>query len=145
MRRPRPGVRTRPPTSRPGVVRTGAVTAEAARRARALLAQGRVADALRVTAPLAAEPDATAAVLSAHAAGLQAKGDREQALRFHERAALASPGSAVAQHNIAAVLGDLRRFDESREAAGRRGRAFFLGSRRAGGRVHGPAGPRCGC
>ncbi len=96
-----------------------AVTAEIARRARALLALGRVNDALAVTAPFANERGAVAAVLSAHAAALQARGDRELALRFYQLAALAAPGSCVAQHNVAALLGDLRRFEQAREVAER--------------------------
>lgn len=99
------------------VVGMAAVTVEAAHRARALLALGRVDGALAVTAPFATESGAPAAVLSAHAAALKAKGDREEALRFYKRAALAAPGSGVAQHNVAALLGDLRRFEQAREVA----------------------------
>lgn len=94
-----------------------AVTVEAAHRARALLALGRADDALAVTAPFATESGAPAAVLSVHAAALKAKGDREEALRFSKRAALAAPGSGVAQHNVAALLADLRRFEQAREVA----------------------------
>lgn len=94
-----------------------AVTLEAAHRARALLASGRLDEALAVTSRFATESGAPAAVLSAHAAALKARGDREEALRFYRRAALAAPGSGVAQHNVAALLGDLRRFEQAREVA----------------------------
>ncbi|MBU1756420.1 MAG: hypothetical protein KJ703_05460 [Alphaproteobacteria bacterium] len=99
------------------VVEITTVTVEAASRARALLALGRVDDAIAVTAPFASEIGAPTAVLSAHAAALKAKGNREQALRFYKRAALGAPGNGVAQHNVAALLGDLRRFGQAREVA----------------------------
>jgi tetratricopeptide (TPR) repeat protein len=102
-----------------------AVTAEAVRRARRLLGEGRPADALAITAPLAAQPAPDAAVLAAHAAALQASGDQEAALHAYEAAASAAPASGVAQHNIAAVLGDLRRFAEAKAATER---AFARGT-----------------
>ncbi len=90
---------------------------EVVRCARALLALGRAGEALAVTASCAAKRDAPAAVLSTHAAALKALGDREKALRFYKRAALAAPDSGVAQHNVAALLGDLHRFKQAREVA----------------------------
>ncbi|THD81639.1 MAG: tetratricopeptide repeat protein [Phenylobacterium sp.] len=75
----------------------------------ALLAQGRAAEALALTAPLAAAADADLGVLSVHAAVLKALKRPEEALAFDERATAAFPASAIAWHNRAATLGDLGR------------------------------------
>ncbi|MGI9170763.1 MAG: putative 2OG-Fe(II) oxygenase [Caulobacteraceae bacterium] len=89
-----------------------------------LLTQGRGEDALAAIAPLATSPGADMHVLTAHGAALKALGRLDEARITYERAAAAAPASAVAEHNLASVLGDLERFAES-EAATRR--AFAKG------------------
>ncbi len=82
-----------------------------------LAADARFADALGVTTPLVAAREAGEAVLSAHAVALRGLGRDEEALALYRRAAHANPASAVAEHNAAAVTGDLMRFEESEAAA----------------------------
>ncbi len=89
-----------------------------------LLAAGRPREAEAVVAPIAAPPGADLGVLTAHGDALKALGRLEEALMAYERGIRAAPGSGVAEHNLAATLGDLERFAES-EAATRR--AFAKG------------------
>ncbi len=86
---------------------------------RMLVELGRPADAAKATAPLAAAPAATHEVLNAHANALKADGRLEEALGFYRRAVETAPTSGVAEHNLAATLGDAGRFAEA-EAACRR-------------------------
>ncbi|WP_369059333.1 putative 2OG-Fe(II) oxygenase [Caulobacter sp. 73W] len=96
-------------------------TAEVARHA---VNNGLAAEALAATEPLAGRSNASQGVLEAHAQALKALGRREDALPFLERAAKVNPKSAVAEHNLAAALGDEQHFAEA-EAAIRR--AFAKG------------------
>lgn len=100
------------------------MTADEIPQAEALLAEGRPADALKITARLAATPRPTHQALATHAAVLKALRRREEALGFNERASRDYAQSPVAWHNLAATLGDLGR-SEAAIAAVRR--AFALG------------------
>ena len=85
--------------------------------------QGRFAEAVQVTTPLAAA-EAAEDLLSAHAVALKGLDRAEEALGVYQRAATVAPRSGVAEHNIAATAGDLMRYSEA-EAAARR--AFAKG------------------
>jgi tetratricopeptide (TPR) repeat protein len=88
--------------------------------AQLLTRAGRADDALKAIAPLAAAgPLADAGLLNAHADALKAAGRSEEALAAYQAAVAASPQSGVAEHNVAAVLGDLGRSVEAEEAARR--------------------------
>ncbi len=82
-----------------------------------LLSAGRHSEALAVTAPLAAGPAPSETLLWLHAMALRGVGRDEDALAVHRRAAAAFPRSATAEHNIAAVAGDLQRHEEAEAAA----------------------------
>jgi tetratricopeptide (TPR) repeat protein len=90
-----------------------------AQRAYALLGQGRAKDALALTAPFAASPNADSAVLDAHAAVLKALNRHTDAVEFNARAARAAPRNGVIWHNYAATLGDLDRWPEALAAVNR--------------------------
>ncbi len=90
-----------------------------------LLEQGRGEEALAVISPLAASEGADLHVLTANAAALKRLGRLEEARNFYERAVNAAPGSGVAEHNLASVLGDLELFADS-EAGSRRALAKGL-------------------
>jgi uncharacterized protein (TIGR02466 family) len=92
--------------------------------AKALLDQGRAAEALALTTGLAEQAEPGHRALALHSAALKALGRREEALVFDRRAAKQFSGSGVAWHNLAATLGDLGRGAEAVEAMGR---AFRLG------------------
>ncbi|MHB8528726.1 MAG: putative 2OG-Fe(II) oxygenase [Caulobacteraceae bacterium] len=89
-----------------------------------LLNLGRAEEALAVVAPLAGQPTADLHLLTVQGESLKALGQLEEARGAFDRAVRATPQSAVAEHNLASVLGDLERFAES-EAAVRR--AFAKG------------------
>lgn len=93
-------------------------------RAKALLDEGRLEEALAITTPLADHPEPSHRALAMHATALKAVGRREEALVFDERATMRFPSSGVAWHNIAATLGDLGHGAEAVEAMNR---AFRLG------------------
>ena len=93
-------------------------------QADALMARGRLEDALALTARLAAEPDASHAALAAHATVLKALGRQDEALPVDEQAIARFGHSAVAWHNYAATLGDLGRGTASKAACEK---AFALG------------------
>lgn len=93
-------------------------------RAKALLDEGRLAEALAITTPLADHPDPSHRALAIHATALKAVGRREEALVFDQRATMRFPGSGVGWHNLAATLGDLGRGKQAVEAMNR---AFRLG------------------
>ena len=84
-----------------------------------LLGAGRAEEALEVTAALANRPDADLNILTAHGGALKALGRLEEAREAHERATRAAPASAVAEHNFAAVCGDLEDFVQSETACRR--------------------------
>ncbi len=84
---------------------------------------GRAAEALQLTTPLV-EGSTDGRLLSQHGAALKATGRHEEALAIYQRAAEAAPGP-IAEHNVAAVLADLRRHPEA-EAAARRALARGL-------------------
>jgi tetratricopeptide (TPR) repeat protein len=89
-----------------------------------LLARGAFEEAHSVVADLAAARDADIHILTAQGLALKALLRFDEALVAYERAALADPRSGVAEHNLAALLGDMERFAQS-EAATRR--AFAKG------------------
>lgn len=78
-------------------------------RARALLDQGMVTEALEITTALATAPEPSHRALALHSTALKARGRREEALAFDEQATRRFPTSGVAWHNLAATLGDLGR------------------------------------
>lgn len=77
-----------------------------------------------VLAPFVARPSADIYVLTADAEALKSLRRFEEAAITYQRARDAAPKSAVAEHNLAGVLGDMQRYLES-EAATRR--AFAKG------------------
>jgi len=89
-----------------------------------LLEGGRAADALEATSMAVSAAGADIAVWTVHANALKALGRHDEALPAYRRASELAPRSAVAEHNLAGVLGDMGRFAES-EAAARR--AFAKG------------------
>lgn len=78
-------------------------------RAKALLDEGRIAEALAITTPLAAHSGSSHRALAIHSTALKAVGRRDEALAFDEQATQRFPNSGVAWHNLAATLGDLGR------------------------------------
>lgn len=89
-----------------------------------LVGLNRADEALKVTAPLVLSVGASATLLAAHAAAQNAAGQVEASLETSQKVLAQVPDSAVAEHNIAARLGDLSRHVEA-EAATRR--AFAKG------------------
>ena len=85
-------------------------------QADALVGQGRAAEALLLTQPLATAPEPTHAALAGHAVVLKALRRPVEALSFNELATKRFPTSGVAWHNLAATLGDLGRGEGSRAA-----------------------------
>jgi uncharacterized protein (TIGR02466 family) len=92
------------------------VTPDPLDRAKALLDEGRVEEALALTEPLATAQNPALRALAMHSTGLKGAGRREDALAFDRRAVMRFPGSGVAWHNLAATLGDLGRGREAVEA-----------------------------
>ena len=76
-------------------------------RAKTLLDEGRLAEALAITRPLADHREPSHRALAMHSTALKAVGRREEALVFDDRATRRFPASGVAWHNLAATLGDL--------------------------------------
>lgn len=93
-------------------------------QAKTLLDEGRLAEALALTTPLADHPNPTHRALAMHATALKAVGRREEALVFDQRATMRFGNSGVAWHNLAATLGDLGHGAEAVEAMNR---GFKLG------------------
>jgi uncharacterized protein (TIGR02466 family) len=85
-------------------------------RAKALLDEGRIDEALAITRALAEAPEPSHRALAMHSTGLKGLGRREDALVFDRRAVARFPTSGVAWHNLAATLGDLGRGREAVEA-----------------------------
>lgn len=85
--------------------------------ARALLNQGRPAEALALTTPAVAPPiQADALVLDAHAAVLKALERHIEARPFQKQATLKAPQNRIIWHNYAALLNDLGEHGEARKA-----------------------------
>ncbi|MGH7025043.1 MAG: putative 2OG-Fe(II) oxygenase [Caulobacteraceae bacterium] len=84
-----------------------------------LMERGRVEEALAAVAPLAVCADADMHILTAFGGALKALGRLEDARSAYVRAVAAAPASAVAEHNLAGVCGDLDAFAESEAAAKR--------------------------
>ena len=89
-----------------------------------LIREGRLEDAYRLIEPIGADPDASHAEMAAYAYVLKGLDRMDEALAVYERAVVDYPKSGVAEHNVAAIQGDLFRFAEA-EAAARR--AFAKG------------------
>ncbi|MHB8285374.1 MAG: putative 2OG-Fe(II) oxygenase [Caulobacteraceae bacterium] len=89
----------------------------AVRLADLLAADGRAIEALHVTTPLVAAPTPEHGVLARHANTLKTLGRGAEALAMNERAAALYPASAVAQHNLAATLGDQAQFAPAEASA----------------------------
>lgn len=96
-----------------------ALTAAATNLAEVLMSAGRGVEAEQTVRPFAGgiRPDVEA--LDTLARTLKAQGRQDDALTVYERAIAAAPASAVAEHNLAALLGDMERVEEA-EAAARR-------------------------
>jgi uncharacterized protein (TIGR02466 family) len=86
-------------------------------QADALIAQGRLHDALALTQPAATSANPPHSALATHAAVLKGLRRFEEALRFNQQATRLYPTSAVAWHNLAATLGDMGRGQGSKAAA----------------------------
>ncbi len=84
-----------------------------------LLAQGRGEEALSVVRPLAEAAGADLHVLTAQGNALKALGRLDDSLIAYRRGVATAPTSAIAEHNVASVLGDLERFPESETATSR--------------------------
>lgn len=84
-----------------------------------LIGLGRPMEALQATAPLVAGTAPDAAVLAAHGNAQHASGQTLASLDTFGRAVTAAPTSGVAEHNLAARLGDLSYFPEAEAAASR--------------------------
>ena len=93
--------------------------AAAAELADLLLASGRLAEAWDLIRPFATVPAAGVLVLTTAGDVLKASGRLDEALGLYERARTAAPTSGVAEHNLAAALGDAQRFDQATAAAER--------------------------
>jgi len=88
-------------------------------RAYALLGQGRVAEALAISTPLAAAAGADHDVLALHSSALNADHRPEEALVVNRKAAERFPASGTAWHNLAATLADLGRGADALDALAR--------------------------
>src|SRR5579872_3827417 len=86
---------------------------------RLLVTAGRVDEALEVVSPCVSGEGASLVGLSAAGEALKAAGRLDEALQVYERARAVAPASAVAEHNVAGVLGDLQRYPEAAAAAQR--------------------------
>jgi tetratricopeptide (TPR) repeat protein len=84
-----------------------------------LIGVGRPEEALAAITALAIAPEADLSVLTAHGAALKAAGRLEQAIGVYQRAIASSPASGVAEHNLAAALGDGHWFAECEAATSR--------------------------
>jgi tetratricopeptide (TPR) repeat protein len=85
-----------------------------------LAAAGRFEEALAVLAPLAsAASNADIHVLTAQGVALKGLFRFDEAIIAYERAIAAAPRSGVAEHNLAALLGDMERFRDAEMATRR--------------------------
>ncbi|MEO7178009.1 MAG: putative 2OG-Fe(II) oxygenase [Allosphingosinicella sp.] len=88
-------------------------------RGYSLLNEGRVPEALELSAGLAAAADPSHDALALHSAALKLAHRPEEALAVDERAARAFPASAAAWHNLAATLSELGRGPNALDALAR--------------------------
>jgi tetratricopeptide (TPR) repeat protein len=86
---------------------------------RLLLAANRPSEAAEAMAAAAAAPSAPPDLLQIQAAALKSAGRLEDALTFNRKAVEAAPRDALAEHNLAATLGDLELREETEQAARR--------------------------
>jgi uncharacterized protein (TIGR02466 family) len=93
-------------------------------RAEALVAQGKVQDALALTEALVTAPAPSHLALATHAAALKIAGRHEEALALDEQAIARFAASPIAWHNYAATLDDLGRAEAAVAACEQ---AFRLG------------------
>ena len=84
-----------------------------------LLERRRPLEAIEAVEGLAARPDANLETLTAYGAALAANGRSDEAIAVYSRGTRMAPKSGVAEHNLAANLGDAHRFAESEQAARR--------------------------
>jgi tetratricopeptide (TPR) repeat protein len=84
-----------------------------------LIAVGRPSEALGVIEGPAGAPDADLGVVTAYGAALKAVGRLEAAIDVYRRAVALAPTSGVAEHNLAAALGDGHWFAECEAATSR--------------------------
>ena len=84
-----------------------------------LIGVGRPEEAVLVIEGFAEAWNADLGVLTAHGAALKAEGRLDQAIEVYKRAIAASPASGVAEHNLAAALGDGHWFAEAEAATSR--------------------------
>jgi tetratricopeptide (TPR) repeat protein len=84
-----------------------------------LLHTDRAVEARAVIAPFVARPDADLMILTAEAAALKSLRQFDEAAAAYERARDAAPTSAVAEHNLAAHLGDMQRHLDAAHASSR--------------------------
>ena len=96
----------------PGLARVAAQLGEL------LVNTGRAVEARAVLAPYVARSDADLLVLTAEATALKSLRKSDQAVAAYARARDAAPSSAVAEHNLAGLLGDLHRYTECEAAIG---------------------------
>lgn len=87
--------------------------------ARARLAAGAPVEALGAVERLAVQSDADIHVLSVYGDALKAVGRLDEAIAASRRAVAVAPASGVAEHNLAAMLGDKQQFAEAETAARR--------------------------
>ncbi len=76
-------------------------------------------EALELIREFGKDPSAGLSVLTAYAVALKTNRRIAEAIEVFARAVLGSPSSAVAEHNLAAALGDAERFESSAAAAHR--------------------------
>jgi tetratricopeptide (TPR) repeat protein len=98
--------------------------ADPASRAYELLSEGKTAEALKLIEPIARRAEASHGDLVAYAEALKTEKRIDEALRVYKRALAIAPKSGVAEHNLAALQGDLGQHAEA-EAGARR--AFAKG------------------
>ena len=93
-------------------------------RASALVEQGKAAEAVGLTEPLARAPAASLLALATHAGALKQAGRHDEALEYDRQAVARFAAQPIAWHNYAATLEDLGRAEEAVEACEQ---AFKLG------------------
>ena len=104
---------------RPLAAAPGADDALAVKLGGLLCGFGRHEEAQAVLAERAARPDAGLSVLTAYGVALQGDRRLEAAIRVFDRARALAPASGVAEHNLAAALGDGHWFEQAEAATAR--------------------------
>ena len=84
-----------------------------------LVVTDRAREAVDILAPHAARTDADIFILTAYAVALKSLRRFAEAATVYERARDVTPSSAVAEHNLAGLYGDLQRYAESLDSAQR--------------------------